>query len=121
MLKFEVIILNNITGLVLKFIVTLIISLLTLSLFDTNSILMTLIYVIIATLINWYLQQTVLSFANRELSAIIQGLIAGGLAWIMAWALASFRVTFATWLAFVILLSFSQYYLNKLMRDNIGH
>lgn len=93
---------------IIDLVIIFIASLLTLGLFDSNRVIMILIFAVISV----GLEQLIQYYTKGE-HLMIKLLVPGGLAWIIAWLLRSFRVTFATWCAFLFLLFFANYYYRK--------
>ncbi len=91
----------------------------TLTLFDTNPASLVFVYAIIATAVNYFIgDRMILPTTDSSVASVADGIMAALVAWIMARLLTGFRTTFATLLAFAILVTLGEYFYRQFVNDS---
>jgi len=104
---------NNLTYLLVKFCITVVIALATLTLFDTNPVTLVIVYAAITTLVNYFIATRLFIKTDKIPGLAIQGISAMVIAWLMAVILEGFRATFATLIALAFTLVLAEYFLTS--------
>ncbi len=103
----------------IRFIMTFIFALATLTLFDTNPASLVFIYAIIATVANYVIEDLrVLPATDNTVISAMGGVIAAFLAWLMGAVLVGFRTTLATLLALALVIGLGEYFFRKYLDES---
>ncbi|NLM68415.1 MAG: hypothetical protein GX177_00200 [Firmicutes bacterium] len=106
----------NVTYLLIKFVSTLVLSLLTLTLFDSNPFSLVLLYALITTGINFFISTRVFASDDIRTPAVFaEGISSMAIAWVMSFVIPGFRSTFLTLFALACAVILTGYFLHNLL------
>lgn len=111
---------TNVTYLLVKFVSMLVLSLLTLTLFDSNPFGLVLVYALITTGVNYMISARLFESNDvRSPAALAEGISSMLIAWLMSLIVPGFRSTFLTLFALACAVILSGYFFHSLLIPEI--